>query len=65
MDYKKLYEENSEFHQFVDKCANTDCKSVEETLQKVIVRNVGDYYIEKGEGTVSTTELKAGCGGAC
>ena len=65
MDYRKLYEENSEFRAFVDKCARTDCKSVEETLQKVIVRNVGDYYIEKGKETVSLTEIKAGCGGAC
>lgn len=49
MDYLKLYNENEEFRQFVDKTMKTYGWTLEETLNVLTVMEVGDYYAKKGE----------------
>ena len=66
MDYKKLYEENKEFHTFVDKVCRTYDKTLEEALQMATVREVGNYYSVNRTGvSCETVNINAGCGGGC
>lgn len=62
-DYSKLYRENEQFKVYVDKCAKADGETVEQTLSRLVVRNVGDYYIEMGVVKHPTTTVT--CGGGC
>lgn len=62
-DYSKLYRENEQFKIYVDKCAKADGMTVEQELTKLVVRNVGDYYIERGVVKHPTTTVT--CGGGC
>lgn len=63
-DYAKLYRDSEDFKNFVDKCAKADGMSVEEEFKKLTVRNVGDYYIERGEVKHPVTTV-TNCGGGC
>lgn len=62
-DYSKLYRENEQFKIYVDKCAKANGETVEQTLSRLVVRNVGDYYIEMGIVKHPTTTVT--CGGGC
>lgn len=62
-DYSKLYRENEQFKIYVDKCAKANGETVEQTLTRLVVRNVGDYYIEMGVVKHPTTTVT--CGGGC
>ena len=44
-DYMKLYNENKDFHDFVDRFNRTNGMSPEERVKQKLVQNVGDYYI--------------------
>lgn len=63
-NYKKLYKECEAFKEFVDKAAKADGESVEIELTKAVIRNVGDYYIERGEVKHPVT-IVTNCGGGC
>lgn len=61
-DYEKLYRESENFKTFVDKAAKADGETVEQELTKAVIRNVGDFYIERGDlKTVTTTKITGGC----
>lgn len=62
-DYSKLYRENEQFKIYVNKCAKANGETVEQTLTRLVVRNVGDYYIEMGVVKHPTTTVT--CGGGC
>ena len=62
--YKKLYNTNMDYQQYVIRCATANHESVEETLKHKTIQNVGDYYAEKEHDKVSKTVMTAGCGGA-
>lgn len=66
MDYfQKLYRENEDYKQYVDRCAKADKESVEQTLEKLTIREVGRYYAERDKERQHTeTVITAGCGGA-
>lgn len=65
MDYLKLYRTNEEFKHYVDRCAKANKESVEETITKYTVREVGKYYADRAEERrQSQTIITAGCGGA-
>ena len=63
-DYVELYKSNENYKTYVDKCSKADGISVEQELEKMTVRNVGDYYIEKGEVKHPVTTV-TNCGGGC
>ena len=63
-DYKELYKSNDSFKIFVDKAAKADGESVETELTKAVIKNVGDYYIERGEVKHPVTTV-TNCGGGC
>lgn len=63
MDYLRLYRENNNFKTYVDKCAKADGKTAEEEMEKLIVKSVGDYYVEKGESKPVSQTINVGCGG--
>jgi len=67
MDYfVELYKNNEQFKVFVDKCARANKEAVEQTLERLTVREVGRYYVEREKDRVQTqTIITAGCGGAC
>lgn len=63
-NYEKLYKENADFRLYVDRAAKADGETVEKELTKAVVRNVGDYYVEKTGGShVTETTINVGCGG--
>ena len=66
MDYfQKLYQENDDYKQYVDRCAAADGESVEQMLNKYTIREVGKYYAEREKERRHTqTFITAGCGGA-
>ncbi len=64
--YLTLYQENSEFHAFVDKTCKCYGITVEEALTKYTVREVADYYEHKHDDDVpDTVKIDVGCGGGC
>lgn len=63
IDYMKLYRESDLFKTYVDKCCKADGLTVEQELEKVIVKSVGDYYVENGQGKVVSEAINVGCGG--
>lgn len=67
MDYfMKLYRDNEAYKSYVDKCAKANKETVEQTLERLTVREVGRYYVEREKDRVQTqTIITAGCGGAC
>ena len=62
-DYAELYRENETFKTYVDKCCKADGLTVEQELEKVIVKSVGDYYVENEQGKVVSETINVGCGG--
>lgn len=52
MDVKEFYETSADFHRYVDEFRRAGRYTVEEALQRIIVRNVAEYYIAKSEGVV-------------
>ena len=45
MKYLELYNSDSRYKEYVDKCAKDNGSTVERVLQLLTVRLVGDYYI--------------------
>ena len=45
MKYLELYNSDSRYKEYVDKCAKDNDSTVERVLQLLTVRLVGDYYI--------------------
>lgn len=44
-DYKKLFDENEDFHEYVLRYIKKNGKTIETALREKIVKEVGDYYI--------------------
>lgn len=44
-DYKKLFEENDDFHDYVLRYIKKNGKTIETALREKIVKEVGDYYL--------------------
>lgn len=44
-DYKKLFEENNDFHDYVLRYIKKNGKTIETALREKIVKEVGDYYL--------------------
>lgn len=66
MDYfKRLYLNNDSFKGYVDRCAKANNESVEKTMERLTVQNVGRYYVERdADKGITRTVITAGCGGA-
>lgn len=58
--FKKLYEENKDFRDFVDKNCRTYGVTVDQALEMCTVKEVGMYYSENK--TTHKTETKIDCG---
>ena len=64
--FKNLYLTNKDFKEYCDRCAKANKEAVEQTLERLTVREVGRYYVEREKDKVQTqTIITAGCGGAC
>ena len=61
MDFKKLYEENKDFHDFVDKTCRTYNVTVEQALTMFTVREVGMYYAENRVPHKGEVKIDCGC----
>lgn len=49
IDYKKLYDSNDDFHDYVQKYVRTTGKTVEKALREKIVKEVGNMYLSGNE----------------
>lgn len=47
MNLKEMYENNVEFKEYVDKYAANKCISVEQALEKAVVREYAEYLLKK------------------
>ena len=67
MDYNELYNTNSRFKEYVDKCAVSRNLPKEEIMKHVIVREYAKECLKKptDEPTVHSVEMTVGCDRGC
>ena len=57
-----MYEENKNFHRYVDRECVEHEKTVDQALELSWVKNAYEYYKDAEKGKISSTEIKVGCG---
>lgn len=59
-----MYEENKNFHRYVDRYAAEFNLTTEQALTHSVIRNAAEYYENAEKGKISISEVNAGCGAA-
>ena len=59
-----MYEENKNFHRYVDRYAAEFNLTTEQAFTHSVIRNAAEYYENAEKGKISVTEVNAGCGSA-
>ena len=59
-----MYEENKNFHRYVDRYAAEFNLTTEQAFTHSVIRNAAEYYENAEKGKISVTEVNAGCGAA-
>ena len=54
-EYKQLYDQNPDFHLFVDRNCKMYGLTIEQALTHQTIRDVGDYYRKGGANGTGTT----------